>query len=454
MGHLGQAALAKLGTETIGVRLRGPSTSQCQDCAMAKITKQISRRPDPHKSTKPFHTIHVDWFDLEEGWDGYQSDGRIVRRCMIMTCEATGMTLAYFTTSAREDENLPIIKDAINWLHLRYSLKVSVVRSDDEMARNRTKAWLINRGISFERCAPDTHEQNGTSERLGRLIMEKARAMRFSGRLPHALWRDIVAAATYLYNRTPRYSLQWKSPYEAFHEHVMASQEVNGPRKPILHHLKAYGCKCYVLIKSKGDPDFSGKLQKLQPKAHIGFLVGYESTNIYRIWIPHKRKVISARDVIFDEGEFFDGKPTRITEELMSTLDEAIELVEVPRLPEHEDIQLLPDVENESLDSEEAPSDQTHQEEIDDNDGEMAMDKNPAPTEQTREFPIYPTPPPSVSYLSITEVSLPVRSEGVKSGKSVFAMFPKENVPDLPDPPDIEPAIIHEIQQQRSDRLI
>jgi hypothetical protein len=54
---------------------------------------------------------------------------------MIMTCEATGMTLAYFTTSAREDENLPIIKDAINWLHLRYNLKVSVVKSDDEMAQ-------------------------------------------------------------------------------------------------------------------------------------------------------------------------------------------------------------------------------------------------------------------------------------------------------------------------------
>jgi hypothetical protein len=74
---------------------------------------------------------------------------------MIMTCEATGMTLAYFTTSAREDENLPIIKDAINWLHLRYNLKVSVVKLDDEMVRNKTKAWLINRSISFERCAPD-----------------------------------------------------------------------------------------------------------------------------------------------------------------------------------------------------------------------------------------------------------------------------------------------------------
>ena len=36
--------------------------------------------------------------------------------------EATGMTLAYFTTCAKENENLPIIRDAINWLHLRYNL--------------------------------------------------------------------------------------------------------------------------------------------------------------------------------------------------------------------------------------------------------------------------------------------------------------------------------------------
>ena len=56
-----------------------------------------------------------------------------------MTYEATGMTLAYFTTCSKEDENLPIVKDAINWLSLRYSLKVSVIRTDNEMNRIRTK---------------------------------------------------------------------------------------------------------------------------------------------------------------------------------------------------------------------------------------------------------------------------------------------------------------------------
>ena len=43
------------------------------------------------------------------------------------------MTLTYFTTCAKEDENLPIVRDAINWLHLHYNLTVKIVRSDDEM---------------------------------------------------------------------------------------------------------------------------------------------------------------------------------------------------------------------------------------------------------------------------------------------------------------------------------
>ena len=60
-------------------------------------------------------------------------DGRLVRRCLLLVCEATGMTLAYFTTCAKEDENLPIVRDAINWLHLHYNLTVKIVRSDDEM---------------------------------------------------------------------------------------------------------------------------------------------------------------------------------------------------------------------------------------------------------------------------------------------------------------------------------
>ena len=49
------------------------------------------------------------------------------------------------------------------------------------------------------------------------------------------------------------------------------------------------------------------RLDRLKPKAWIGYLVGYDSTNIYQIWNPVFNRVIRTRDVIFDETKVFDG---------------------------------------------------------------------------------------------------------------------------------------------------
>ena len=62
-----------------------------------------------------------------------------------------------------------------------------MVRLDNKINRLKTKEWFAKKGIDFERCAPDTHEKNGFSERMGRLIIAKSRAMRLSGKLPHDL---------------------------------------------------------------------------------------------------------------------------------------------------------------------------------------------------------------------------------------------------------------------------
>ena len=85
------------------------------------------------------------------------------------------------------------------------------------------------------------------------------------------MWRKIVAAAIYLYNQTPKASNGWKSSYKAFHIYVFKKEEVFSPRKPWLHHLKAYGCKVYPHIKSKPNPNYRSKMQKLDTKAHIIF---------------------------------------------------------------------------------------------------------------------------------------------------------------------------------------
>jgi hypothetical protein len=70
------------------------------------------------------------------------------------------------------------------------------------------------------------------------------------------------------------------------------------------------------------------RLQRLDLKVWIGYLVGYRSSNIYRIWIPSLAKVISTRDVTFDEQIVFDGKTEDLYDNLMhTTLEEIATLV-------------------------------------------------------------------------------------------------------------------------------
>ena len=102
-----------------------------------------------------------------------------------------------------------------------------------------------------------------------------------------------------------------------------------------------------MFIKSKGDLQYRHKRQKHDTKAYIGFFVDYESTNIYWVWIPIKKKVVSIRDVIFDEDTLWDEKPIAYFDDDIKELDKAIDHIEIPEsgAKEIEDIQLVEDVE-------------------------------------------------------------------------------------------------------------
>ena len=206
----------------------------------------------------------------------------------------------------------------------------------------------------------------------------------------------------------------------------------------------------HTSIKSAGDLDRPKKRQKLQPKVHIGFLVGYKSTNIYRIWIPHKKKVISARVVLFNEEEFFNGKLVRFTDILISNLDEAIEKVSVTPDPNLEDIQLR---EDESKVEDENKIDGVNERE-DIEEGLPEVEKEPEPEENNWETGPYHTPDPIIdsSFLSGLDEALPIRSEGVKAAAHRYGL-PDKRVPDLPDIPDYKPAILDKIRRQREHRF-
>ncbi|KAM4065904.1 integrase core domain-containing protein [Hirsutella rhossiliensis] len=107
------------------------------------------------------------------------------------------------------------------------------------------------------------------------------------------------------------------------------TQDQNGGaerKKNQLSHLRAYGCRAYAMTANAQLG--LRKRWKLDPRAHIGYLIGYKSTNIFLIWIPLLKKVIATRDVVFDEYTFFEGGGERMP--LPASIGEMIQQIEIP----------------------------------------------------------------------------------------------------------------------------
>jgi hypothetical protein len=94
--------------------------------------------------------------------------------------------------------------------------------------------------------------------------------------------------------------------------------------KPNIAYLRIYSCRAYPLIHK------IPKKQKLRLRAQIGYLVGYDSSNIFRIWIPQDKKVIETRDVTFDESKKYD--PDNLRPPLLERVEEPLQTIEFPDL--------------------------------------------------------------------------------------------------------------------------
>ena len=136
--------------------------------------------------------------------------------------------------------------------------------------------------------------------------MEKARAMRISMNLSHDMWKEIINAVIYLYNRISRKAQDWKFLYKVFFSVIEGFK-----KRLMLAYFKAYDYKIYAMIEKVQDK--MKQKWKLNPRAYIGYLIEYDFINIFRIWIPFKDQIISMRDVLFDEYKFFDGKLENMT---------------------------------------------------------------------------------------------------------------------------------------------
>ena len=62
--------------------------------------------------------------------------------------------------------------------------------------------------------------------------------------------------------------------------------------------------------------------------------MGYISTNIFKIWIPIKQKVIRTRNVTFDDSVFYNPKELDLGEVPRKSVEKIIQAIEMPEWKE------------------------------------------------------------------------------------------------------------------------
>ena len=249
-----------------------PRTIQCETCAVSKMHRVINKAPSG-RAIKPYHVLHFDLTINDKGFDGTSCIAHF-------RDEFTSYVWVYPLNDHKEKTLLPIFKSLINQCDragISINLMVTTIRTGQETSIGKAlEAWISQQGIEWSWSAKNTPEQNGVSERFGALLTEKARCIREYAKMPEDLYPECYLAAAHLMNRTPNKALEWDSP-------LVKLQKLTNPGQSVryeLAHLKVFGCKAYPLLKGADAPP---KSNKLKPRAFVGYLVGYDSTNIFRI---------------------------------------------------------------------------------------------------------------------------------------------------------------------------
>ena len=322
LGHPGYQAIEHLRDSTTGLKVgtngKGAQwTDECIPCIQSKMKEDVSRRPRSDKACRPFYRISIDIIQLQKHGDAcYNGDVWALHA----VCEYTKLHEICTLKDRHKFTVVPAIIRLINKIEKAYGYQVAIVFLDGDVGYGRAEAnlgssakeELESAGIKVEVRSPDTPAQLGGAERAGAIIVIVARVLRIHAGIPKALANELVCTAAKLLNFTPTKSIDWRTPQEM----------VTGVR-PDLSRLHIIGSRGFVLNKHlpRGD--------KLEDRTFEGFLVGYDASNIFRVWLPNTNRVIRVRDVRFID-ELYKDKP--------STIPTEPHIIEAVHVPEEEHV--------------------------------------------------------------------------------------------------------------------
>ena len=169
------------------------------------------------------------------------------------------------------------------------------------------KKWLHGKGIIRQNSSAYSPESNEKARCLIRTLLHIARILmqdmnQVLGR--QRLRAEAISTASYIRNRL--FSAVYNDPKKTLFEAITE-------KRPNVRLLRCFGSKAFVHIPKaiiKG---------KLETRAEVGYLIGFENGNCYKVYLPQKKAAISSRDVKF--MELYQQKVTPSRESGSESLD-------------------------------------------------------------------------------------------------------------------------------------
>ncbi|XP_063370326.1 uncharacterized protein LOC134658603 [Cydia amplana] len=197
----------------------------CATCLKGKMASQPYPSASTHRASQALQLIHSDVMGPlpVESWGGS-------RYVVTFTDDHTRMTHAY--TLKKKNEVLATFINYKNLVEKQYGLPIRTLRSDGggEYCSHAFTDYLTKHGIVHQTTVPYSPSQNGVSERLNRILLDKVRCMLFESGLDNRFWAEALMTAVYLKNRSPTSALSGHTPLE----------KLTG-LKPNLSHLHTFG---------------------------------------------------------------------------------------------------------------------------------------------------------------------------------------------------------------------
>ena len=277
LGHAGEKSLQTLAMQGL---LKGVKTCKldfCEQCVLGK-QKRVKFGTAIHNTEGILDYIHTDV------WGPTKTASLGGKHYFVTFVDDFSRRVWVYTLKSKDE----VFETFLVWKKMvenQTGRKIKVLQSDNgtEYRNDQFSIFCKKEGISRHFTVRDTPQQNGVAERMNRTLLEKVRCMLSNAGLGKQFWAEAVMYASHLINRLPSAALNGKTPLEVW------------SGKPLNNYdtLHVFGSTAYYHVKES----------KLDPRAKKALFMGVTSgVKGYRLWCLSSKKIISSRDVTFDES--------------------------------------------------------------------------------------------------------------------------------------------------------